>query len=267
MRLEGKVAIVTGGGTGIGAAIARRFSLEGAKVCVTGRRKDVLDAVLKTLPTGSAVACPGNVVDPRDVDRMVALTLEFGGKLDVVVNNAGAGAVGGVVGHDIAVWHETIEANLTGPFLLMRATIPNMMRNGSGSIINISSVAGVRSCPESAAYCTSKAGLIMLARQVALDYGRRGIRSNAVCPGWVRTPMSEHEMDELGKLIGKDREESFAEAVREVPLSRVATPDEVANVCLFLASDESSYMTGAVIMIDGGSTVVDAGTLAFRKSP
>ena len=138
-----------------------------------------------------------------------------------------------------------------------------MIKNGGGSLVHISSVAGVRSAPEAAAYCTSKAGLIMLGQQVAIDYGKYGIRSNIVCPGWVRTPMSEHEMDELGGMIGKNREEAFDEAVKDLPLSRVATPDEIANVCLFLASNDSSFMTAAVLMVDGGSAVVDVGTLAY----
>jgi meso-butanediol dehydrogenase / (S,S)-butanediol dehydrogenase / diacetyl reductase len=266
-RLSGKVAIVTGGGTGIGAAVTKSFVQEGARVCITGRRERALEAVIETLPAGTVVACAGDVADPGDAERMVAKVLEFGGKLDVLVNNAGVGAVGSVVGHDFALWRQTLDANLTGPFLLMRAAIPHMIRDGRGSVISISSVAGVRCSPESAAYCTSKAGLIMLAHQVALDYGRYGIRSNAGCPGWVRTPMSEHEMDELGRMMGKDREEAFAEAVKDVPLGRPALPAEIANVCTFLASDASSFMTGAVILVDGGSTVVDVGTTAFRTPP
>jgi meso-butanediol dehydrogenase / (S,S)-butanediol dehydrogenase / diacetyl reductase len=264
MRLDGKMAIITGGGTGIGAAIAKLFVLEGAKVCIMGRRKEMLNAVLETLPQGSVIACKTDIADAGDVDRTVAAALAFGGKIDVIVNNAGVGAIGGVAGHDIDLWRETLATNLTGPFLLMRASIPHMIRDGGGSLIHISSVAGVRSVPESAAYCTSKAGLIMLAQQVALDYGRHGIRSNAVCPGWVRTPMSEHEMDELGGVIGKDREETFAIVVKDLPLGRVATPEEIARVCLFLASDESSFITGAVIMVDGGSAAVDVGTLAYK---
>ena len=264
MKLEGKIAIVTGGGTGIGAAITKRFVLEGAQVCITGRRKEMLNTVVEALPAGSCVACAADIKDPGDVDRMVATALNLGGKIDILVNNAGVGAVGGVVGHDIDLWRATLEANLTGPFLLMRAAIPRMIKGGGGSLIHISSVAGVRSVPEGAAYCTSKAGLIMLAQQVALDYGKHGIRSNVICPGWVRTPMSEHEMDELGGMIGKTREEAFDEVAKDLPLNRVATPDEIANVCLFLASNDSSFMTGAVLVVDGGGAIVDVGTLAYR---
>jgi NAD(P)-dependent dehydrogenase (short-subunit alcohol dehydrogenase family) len=265
MRLDGKVALITGGGTGIGAAIAKCFVLEGAKVCIAGRRKEVLDAAVKTFPAGSGVACQGNVVDPEDVRRMVETTVQFGGRIDVLVNNAGVGAVGGVVAHDIDLWRETIEINLTGPFLLMREVIPLMIKGGGGSLIHISSVAGVRSVPESVAYCTSKAGLIMLAQQAALDYGRHGVRSNAVCPGWVRTPMSEHEMDELGKMIDTDREGAFREVVKHVPLGRVAIPEDIGRICVYLASDESRFMTGATLVIDGGGAVVDVGTLAYSK--
>jgi meso-butanediol dehydrogenase / (S,S)-butanediol dehydrogenase / diacetyl reductase len=267
MRLDGKVAIVTGGGTGIGAAIARLFASEGARVCIAGRRSAMLGDVLATLPRGSAVAVASDIADPGDVDRLVAEALRFGGRIDVVVNNAGIGAVGGVADHDIGRWRRTMETNLTGPFLLTRAALPHMIRDGGGSLIHISSVAGVRCVPESAAYCVSKAGLIMLAQQVALDYGKHGIRSNAVCPGWVRTPMSEHEMDELGTMTGATREEAFASVVKDLPLRRVASPEEIARVCLFLASDESSFITGAVLMVDGGGAIVDVGTLAYKASP
>ena len=121
MKLTGKVAIVTGGGTGIGAAIAKRFVLEGAKVCITGRRKEMLDAVMEALPAGSCVACKADITDPAEVERIVATALDLGGKIDILVNNAGVGAVGGVGGHDIDLWRATLETNLTGPFLLMRA--------------------------------------------------------------------------------------------------------------------------------------------------
>ena len=154
--------------------------------------------------------------------------------------NAGVGAVGGVVGHDIDLWNETVKTNMTGPFLVMREAIPHMIKQGGGSIINISSVAGIRCAPESAAYFTSKAGLIMLAQQVALDYGKDGIRSNVICPGWVRTPMSEHEMDELGKMINTDRQGAFHEVAKHLPISQIAIPEEIAALCLYLASANPS---------------------------
>ncbi len=263
MRLAEKVALITGGGTGIGAAIAGRFIREGAKVCITGRRKEILEDAIKSLPRARVVACQGNVAAPEDVKRMVATAREFGGRIDVLVNNAGIGAVGGVVDHDVDLWRETIEVNMTGPFLMMREAIPEMISTGGGSVITISSVAGVRCVPESAAYCASKAGLIMLAQQVALDYGRRNIRSNIICPGWVRTPMSEHEMDELGRMLNKDREGAFQEVVKHLPAGRVAVPEEIADLCVYLASDESRFMTGATLVIDGGGSVVDAGTIAY----
>lgn len=264
MRLEGRVALITGGGTGIGAAIAERFVAEGARVCITGRRREKLEQVLSSLPSGSAVACTGSVRESRDAERMVSAALDLSGRLDVLVNNAGINSVGAVAHLDPDGWRETLEVNLTGAFLMMRASIPKMIESGGGSIINIASVGGIRCIPEGAAYCVSKAGLIMLSQQVALDYGPKKIRSNAVCPGWVRTPMSEREMDELASQLGTDREGAFDRVAGEVPLGRVANPDEIAAVCAFLASNDSSFMTGAVIVVDGGSAVVDVGTMPFR---
>ena len=264
MKLEGRVALITGGGTGIGTAIAERFVAEGAKVCITGRRREKLEEVVAALPSGSAVACPGNVTDTGDAERMVSAALDLPGRFDLLVNNAGINSVGSVADLDPEGWRETLEVNLTGSFLMMRASIPKMIEAGGGSIVNIASVGGIRCIPESAAYCVSKAGLIMLSQQVALDYGPKGIRSNAVCPGWVHTPMSDQEMDDLASLIGTDRQGAFAKVVEEVPLRRVARPDEIAGACVYLASDESSFMTGAVLVIDGGSAVVDVGTMAYR---
>ncbi len=267
MKLEGRVALITGGGTGIGTAIAQRFVAEGAKVCITGRRREKLDEVVEALPAGSAVACPGSVTDPGDAERMVSAALDLPGRFDLLVNNAGVNSVGAVADLDPEGWRETLDINLTGAFLMMRASIPKMIESGGGSIVNIASVGGIRCIPEGAAYCVSKAGLIMLSQQVALDYGPKGIRSNAVCPGWVHTPMSDEEMDELASQIGTDRKGAFEKVVEEVPLRRVATPEEIAGACVYLACSDSSFTTGAALVIDGGSAVVDVGTMAFRADP
>jgi NAD(P)-dependent dehydrogenase (short-subunit alcohol dehydrogenase family) len=147
---------------------------------------------------------------------------------------------------------------------MMRASIPHMIRGGGGCIINVSSVAGLRCPPEFAAYCSSKAGLIMLSQQAALDYAPFRIRSNVICPGWVRTPMSEEDMDKLAGMLGTDREEAFRRVVKGVPQKRVADSNEIAGVCTFLASDDASYMTGAVLVVDGGSSIVDPAMVAFQ---
>jgi meso-butanediol dehydrogenase/(S,S)-butanediol dehydrogenase/diacetyl reductase len=264
MKLQGRVALITGGGTGIGAAIAQRFVAEGAKVCITGRRPEKIDAVLKELPAGSGMACAGDVTDPGDVDRTVSTVIDWGGRLDLLINNAGITTTGAVANLDPAIWRETIDVNLTGAFLTMRSSIPQMIQGGGGAIINIASVAGLRCPPEMAAYSASKAGLIMLSQQAALDYAQFSIRSNVICPGWVRTPMSEHDMDQLAGMIGTDREGAFARVVKGVPQGRVGDPREIAGVCTFLASDDASFMTGAVLVVDGGSAIVDAGMVAFR---
>ena len=264
MKLQGRIAMITRGGIGIGAAIAQRFVVEGARVCITGRRLEKLDAVLKGLPDGSGVPCAGDVTRPEDVDRMVSTVIDWGGRLDILVNNAGVTTTGAVADVDLATWQKTIDVNLTSAFLTMRASIPHMIKGGGGSIINISSEAALRCPPEFAAYRASKAELIMLTQQAALDYAQFGIRSNGVCPGWVRTSMSEEDMDKLAGMIGTDREGAFARVARGKPQGRVADPPEIAGVCAFLASDDASFMTGAVLVVDGGSAIVDAGMVAFR---
>jgi NAD(P)-dependent dehydrogenase (short-subunit alcohol dehydrogenase family) len=138
-----------------------------------------------------------------------------------------------------------------------------MIEGGAGSIVIVSSVAGVLAGPEMAGYVTAKHALIGLTRSLAIDYGPKGVRVNALCPGWVRTPMSEREMDTLAEAHGLDREAAFALVTKDLPLRRVAEPDEIASVALFLASDEASFVTGAVVLADGGSTALDVGTLAF----
>jgi meso-butanediol dehydrogenase/(S,S)-butanediol dehydrogenase/diacetyl reductase len=263
VRLKGKVALITGGSFGIGAAIASRFVAEGAKVCIVGRRQELLDKMAKLLPEGTVVKCSGDVSDAKDVERMVVTTLEFGGRLDVLVNNAGMPMEGAIVDLDPNVWRKALDVNLTGPFMLMKLSIPHMIKSGGGSIINIASVAGLRCMPLNPAYCTSKAGLIMLTQQAAIDYGPYKIRCNAVCPGWVRTPGTETGLSQLAERIGSDIDTVFTLAAKHVPLGRVGAAEEIAGTCSYLASDDSSYMTGAILVIDGGAAMVDIGNLGL----
>lgn len=257
MNLKGKVALVTGGGSGIGAAIAERFVADGAKVCITGRRKKMLEKVAQSLPSGTVAICSGDVSKEEDVKRMVDTAVKFGGRLDVLVNNAAINKPAPVADLDPEMWREVIEVNLTGPYLLMKAAIPHMLKGGGGSIINIASLGGMRCLPGMPAYCSSKAGLIMLTQQAALDYGRSNIRCNAVCPGGVKTDMAKKDLGQPGKMLGMDTESFFNLISLEIPLRRFADSPEIAGLCSYLASDDSSFMTGAVIPIDGGTSVVD----------
>ena len=204
MMLQGKVALITGGGTGIGAAIARRFVAEGARICISGRHQEKLEEMARSLPQGAVVPCAGDVSSFEDVERMVETTLEFGGKLDALVNNSAIDPGGTVVDLDPEIWHKVLDVNLTGPFYTMKAAIPHMIAAGGGSIINVSSLGGVRCLPSMAAYCTTKAGLIMLTQQAALDFGQARIRCNAVCPGPTRTEMLEHSLSPMAQAMGVD---------------------------------------------------------------
>jgi meso-butanediol dehydrogenase/(S,S)-butanediol dehydrogenase/diacetyl reductase len=266
MRLKGKVALITGGGTGIGTAIAKRFVAEGAKICITGRRHEMLDKMAQSLPLGRVATCSGDVTKVEDVGRMVETALALEGRLDVVVNNAGIDPGGTVTDLDPELWRQVIEINLTGPFLVMKASIPHLIKKGGGSIINISSLGGLRCLPGMPAYCTSKAGLIMLTKQAALDYGPFKVRCNAVCPGATRTEMLEEALSPLTQTLHTDVDGVFACISSNVPLRRVAAPDEVSGICVYLASDDSSFMTGSVLLLDGGASVVDVSGAALSSA-
>jgi meso-butanediol dehydrogenase/(S,S)-butanediol dehydrogenase/diacetyl reductase len=267
MKLDGKVALITGGGTGIGAAIAKRFVADGAKVCIAGRRKEMLSQVASSLPPGSAVICSGDVSRYEDVTRMVETAVKFGGRLNVLVNNAAMDQVppANVIDLDPEIWKAVLSVNLTGPFFTMKASLPHIIRDGGGSIINVASVAGIRSVPNMPAYVSSKGGMITLSQQVALDFGPSRVRCNVICPGGVRTALMEGAMDPFKKKLGTDLEGVFAYFTKDVPLRRLASTEEITGICSYLASDESSYMTGVVLPVDGGTAIVDISGAAINN--
>jgi len=263
MKLDGKVALITGGGRGIGAAIAERFIEDGAKIVISDIRKDLLEETANSFKSDKVAICAGDVTKFDDVKKMVNETVKFGGKIDVLVNNAGIDPGGSIVDIDIDLWQKILDVNLNGPFYCMKATIPHMIKQGGGSIVSIASLAGVRCIPSMPAYCASKGGLIQLAMQAALDYGPQKIRSNVVAPGATRTEMLTKAMEGLSKALKKDAFEVLAESV---PLRRAATPDEMSGACSFLASDDSAFVTGAVIMVDGGAAIVDVSGASVARA-
>ncbi len=254
MRLDGKVAIITGAGSGIGKATAERFAREGATVMVAELDGERGEDVAKTINAGGgkALALQVDVTDSAAVNDMVSQTIASFGRVDILVNNAGASFKQDLLEIDDADWQASLDLILTAPFYGCRAVLPGMIRQGSGSIINISSVRGLSGTGEEG-YSAAKAGLINLTLNMAVRYGKHGVRTNAICPGTVKTGLT-------GGL------ESAPDVARTVaqrhPLGRLGEPEDVAWGCLYLASDEAAWVTGAVLPIDGG---LIAGPLAMMK--
>jgi NAD(P)-dependent dehydrogenase (short-subunit alcohol dehydrogenase family) len=260
MQLEGKVALITGGGTGIGAAVARRFVAEGASVVLMGRRAELINAVAAEVG-GEAVH--GDAGEPDDARRAVERARERFGGLDIVIANAGQGHMNAAVETTDQQWAESWHANPTTAFCTMRAALPSLIER-RGAAVLISSVAGIGAGPRIAAYTTSKHALIGLTRSLARDYGPVGVRVNAICPGWIKTSVTEGIVAMVADRAGVPIEEARARLAHHTPLQRMAEPEELASVCLFLASSEASFITGAILIADGGAHVVDVGTLAFE---
>jgi NAD(P)-dependent dehydrogenase (short-subunit alcohol dehydrogenase family) len=262
MRLQGKVALITGGGTGIGAAVAEAFMNEGAKVFIAGRRREELEKFAGRFSKDRIAICAADVSKREDITRMVEAAAAFGGKLDIVVNNAAMGIPKTVVDTEPDIWQKVMDTNLTGPFLVMKYAIPHMLRAGGGSIINVASVGAIRGLPFAAAYCATKSGLLGLSRQVAIDYGPQRIRSNVVLPGAFRSEMFDRRLEETASAAGVSVEERLKTMAAPSPLKRVAFPSEIAGLFVYLASDESSYTTASEFVCDAGVSALDASVLA-----
>lgn len=256
-----RVALVTGGGTGIGAAVARRLAADGYAVAVTGRRPEPIQEVAREIE-GLAVTADTGVA--LDAERAVAETVKRYGGLDALVLNAGVGGEGSLLDLDPESFDRVYRVNVTGAFLMARAAISQLLER-RGAIVTVASVAGLRAGPANLAYCSSKAALAMLTQCIALDHGPAGVRANCVCPGWVRTPMADREMDSLAEALEASREDAYAEVTAEVPLRRPSSPGEIAGTVAWLLSVDASYVNGAVIPVDGGHTIVDVGTIAFGR--
>jgi len=263
MKLEGKTALITGGGRGIGAAIAKRFIEDGAKIVISDILAEQLEETAQLLNSPNVATCAGDVTKFEDVQNMVNETVKFGGKIDVLVNNAGIDPPGNIVDIEIDLWKKVLDVNLNGPFYGMKAALPEMIKQGKGSIVNIASLAGVRCIPAMPAYCSSKGGLIQLSKQAALDYGPQGIRSNVVAPGATKTDMLINAMEGLSKALKKDAFEVLSESV---PLRRAALPSEMAGACSFLASDDAAFITGEVLLVDGGAAIVDVAGASVSRA-
>ena len=250
-RVDGKACVVTGAGSGIGKAIAERLAEEGGKVLCVDVNGATVSATAKSIQQagGVADAVTVDVSDRHQVDAFVTRCVELYGRIDVLVNNAGVNIPG--VFHEVsdAVIDKTLNVNVKGPMYGSRAAIPHMLRQGGGSIVNISSVNGLVSEPFLAVYSASKGAVVMLTRGIALDYAKRGIRCNAICPGWVDTPINYAHAEMLGGL-----EKVYSTIESFQPIGRPGEPREIAHLALFLASDEASFITGSIIAADGGMT-------------
>lgn len=246
-RLDGKRSIITGAASGIGAAIARQFVREGARVVIADLNEGGAREIARSVgPSCHAIGC--DVASEEEVGRMIQDGAAWLGGLDILVNNAGLQYAGKVTDFEVALWDRLMAVNVRAHFFTTKHAVPHLRQSGGGSIINTSSVAGQRGAPGMTGYSTSKGAAIAFATALALELAPDNIRVNCVCPGWVDTPFNDPAVDFMG---GRKVQEELIKAT--VPMGRQATPDEIAPLFVYLASDESSYMTAKVVGIDGGA--------------
>jgi ketoreductase len=255
MKLTGKSALITGGSSGIGLAIARRLGRDGAKVAICGRSVGRLTEAARELASDEidVVTAPCDVRKPSEVDRFVARVVERLGEIDILVNNAGSTGPTPLDRPDDEAWRDILASNLDGPYYLTTRVLPHMP--DGGRMIYISSVTGKFGAPGSAGYSAAKHGLIGLVRTAALELAPRKITANALCPGWVETEMAKAVMVRLAENFGKTYQEFREAALRHVPLNRMIEPDEVAGLVRFLVSEEARNITGQAYNICGGQVM------------
>lgn len=248
MELAGRVALVTGAGSGLGRSIALAFAAAGAALAVVDVDGPAARRTLE-MAGGRGDGVPADVADPRAVEEAVAALSDRLGPADIAVNNAGIAPKRRTPLHEMSVddWERVLAVNLTGAFLVCRAVLPAMVERGSGVIINVASAAGLVALPGRSGYAASKGGLIQLTRTLAAEYAEAGIRANALCPGYIDTPLVRE---------GFADPERAARVTATIPMRRIARPEEIADAALFLASDRSSYMTGQTLVVDGGWTAL-----------
>ena len=249
MRLKEKVALITGGTSGIGLVTAKRFAAEGAAVAIIGRSVERGEEVIRDIVKsgGQALFIRADVRLANDCRSAVEQTLEQFGKIDILFNNAGVYHPKTVPECTEEEWDETIDSSLKGAFLMSKYVLPSMIERGRGSIIHTSSGWGIQGGDKAAAYCAAKGGLIVMAKAMAIDHGPQGIRVNCVCPGDVMTPMLPDDAAKRGMSW-----DDYAAGAANRPLGRIGTAEEIADAVLFLASDESSFVTGTALVVDGG---------------
>src|SRR6202051_1561135 len=249
MRLKNKIALITGGTSGIGEATAMLFAREGAKVAITGRNEDrgrtVADKIVSE--GGKAIFVRTDVRRASECRQVVDETLRVFAGLDILFNNAGVFYPHTILDCTEEEWDLQMDINLKGTFLMSKAAVPGMIERGGGVIINNSSGWGIAGGDAAVAYCASKGGVVLLTKAMAIDHGRQGIRVNCICPGDVDTPM----LPEDARMRGLKWEDYLAGCANR-PMGRIGTTDEIAKAALFLASDDSSFMTGAALVVDGG---------------
>jgi NAD(P)-dependent dehydrogenase (short-subunit alcohol dehydrogenase family) len=246
--LAGKLALVTGGGRGIGASIARALATAGARVVVCGRNKPDLDAVAREI---GGVALRLDLTDRAHTDQVLASV----GHVDVLVNNAGAAESASLERTSDALWDRILELDATAPFRVIRALVPSMIKAKWGRVINIASNAGVSGYGYSTAYCAAKHAMVGMTRALAIDLARTGVTINALCPGWVETQMADEAVTRIAAKTGRSLDEARTQLATMSPQHRMITPDEVAHAALMLCSEGARGIHGQTIVIDGGAVM------------